>query len=78
MTAQRPIHKWAVIYLAGKPYIFDPRLQGYTKSYTPTTYFAIAKGSKRAKAIYIYENAYGTFYPDESNVYLQYCVDRIK
>lgn len=74
----RPIHKWAVIYLAGKPYIFDPRLQGYTKSYTPTTYFAIAKGSKRAKAIYIYENGYGTFHPDESNVYLQYCVDRIK
>lgn len=71
------MHKWSVIYLAGKPYIFDPRLQGYTKNYTANTYFALAKNSRSAKP-YIYEYDYGTFYPDESNAYFEYCVESIK
>ncbi len=42
-------HKWAVIYLAGVPYIFDPRLQGYTSNKTGTTYFGVTKGSSVGK-----------------------------
>ena len=42
-------HKWSVIYLAGVPYIFDPRMQGNTKTYTKTTYFAIPNNSSQSK-----------------------------
>ena len=47
------------------------------KNYTAKTYFALAKKSRSAKP-YIYEYDYGTFYPDESNAYFEYCVESIK
>ena len=53
-------HKWIVMYLAGVPYIFDPRLQGYTGNKTGTTYFGKLKNSSVGK-MYIFESHYKTF-----------------
>lgn len=38
-------HKWSVIYVQGVPYIFDPRMQGYTGNYTGNTYFGVPRNS---------------------------------
>lgn len=54
------MHKWSVIYLAGVPYIFDPRLQGYTSNKTGTAYFGAAKNSSVGKK-YIFDYWYATF-----------------
>lgn len=43
------VHKWSVLYFAGIPYIFDPRLQSYTKDYNGTLYFGLEKGSALQK-----------------------------
>ena len=53
-------HKWSVIYLSGVPYVFDPRLQGYTSNKTGTTYFGASKSSSVGKK-YIYESLLGTY-----------------
>lgn len=47
-------HKWSMIYLAGVPHIFDPRLQGYTGNKTGTTYFGISPTSSVGKN-YLYD-----------------------
>ena len=47
-------HKWPVIYIAGTPYIFDPRLQGYTGNKTGTDYFGIPRSSKKGK-MYLFD-----------------------
>ncbi len=54
------MHKWSVIYLAGNPYIFDPRLQGYTGNKTGTTYFGVARGTSLQKK-YLYDYTYGVW-----------------
>lgn len=59
-NGKKQMHKWAVIYLAGNAYIFDPRLQGYTSNKTGTTYFGITKGSSTGKK-YLYDYRYGTW-----------------
>ncbi|MCM1114572.1 MAG: fibronectin type III domain-containing protein [Clostridium sp.] len=68
------IHKWPVIYLAGVPYIFDPRLQGYTGNYTGTDYFGIAKSSSKAKKMFLFDYWYSTwtgeFDSEYSNVFI--------
>lgn len=62
------IHKWSVLYLAGVPYIFDPRLQGYTKNYTGNMYFGVSKGSRISK-IYIFDAWYARWTKESVNVY---------
>lgn len=54
------MHKWSVIYLAGTPYIFDPRLQGYTGNKTGNDYFGILRGSVRSK-MYLFDYWYGSW-----------------
>lgn len=53
-------HKWSVIYLAGVPYIVDPRLQGYTSEKTGNTYFFIKKNSAVGKK-YVQRESWGFF-----------------
>lgn len=65
----RVIHKWSVIYLAGVPYIFDPRLQGYTKNYTGNLYFGIAKGERISK-MYIFDEWYGRWSRYSKNLFI--------
>lgn len=60
-NGKKQMHKWSVIYIAGSPYIFDPRLQGYTSNKTGTTYFGITKSSSIGKK-YLYEYLYSTWY----------------
>lgn len=48
------MHKWSVLYIKGVPYIFDPRLQGYTSNKKGTTYFGVPKSSKLTKK-YLFE-----------------------
>ncbi len=55
LSGSTPIHKWSVLFFAGKPYIFDPRMQGYTGNFKGNTYFGIPFGSKAAKKRYIFE-----------------------
>lgn len=43
------IHKWSVLYYSGIPFIFDPRLQSYTKDYNGKLYFGLEKGSTMQK-----------------------------
>ena len=43
------MHKWSVLYFAGTPYIFDPRMQGNVRDYNGTTYFGIYRYSTAAK-----------------------------
>lgn len=43
------MHKWSLLYFSGMPYIFDPRLQSYTKNYKGTLYFGIPKNASMAK-----------------------------
>lgn len=59
-NGSKVIHKWTVIYLSGVPYIFDPRLQGYTSNKKGTTYFGALKGSSVGKK-YLYENYFGGY-----------------
>ena len=44
-SGARPVHKWTVIFLAGKPYIVDPRMEGYISD----SCFGLEKGSATAK-----------------------------
>lgn len=48
-------HIWSELFFAGRRYIFDPRLQGYTGNYTGNTYFGVPYGSKTAKQKYIFQ-----------------------
>lgn len=59
-NGKKQMHKWSVIYLGGRAYIFDPRLQGYTSNKTGTTYFGVTKGSSLGKR-YLYDYRYGTW-----------------
>lgn len=43
------IHKWSVLYFSGIPFIFDPRLQSYTKDYNGTLYFGVERGTALQK-----------------------------
>lgn len=43
------IHKWSVLYIKGVPYIFDPRLQGYSSNKTGSDYFGVASSSSLKK-----------------------------
>lgn len=43
------VHKWSVLYFSGIPFIFDPRLQSYTKDYNGTLYFGVEKGTALQK-----------------------------
>ena len=43
------MHKWSVLYYSGIPFIFDPRLQSYTKDYDGTLYFGVEKGTPLQK-----------------------------
>ncbi|MCR5207597.1 MAG: fibronectin type III domain-containing protein [Eubacterium sp.] len=52
------IHKWSVLYYSGIPFIFDPRLQSYTKDYDGTLYFGLEKGTSLQKR-YKHEEWYG-------------------
>lgn len=63
------MHKWSVIYLSGVPYIFDPRLQGYTNNKTGTTYFGVTKNSSVGKK-YLFDYWYAYFpvtFTDDGN-----------
>ena len=55
-SGSKSIHKWSVLFFAGKPFIFDPRMQGYTGNYTGNTYFGVPYGSKTANQRYQFEN----------------------
>lgn len=55
------MHKWSVIYLAGVPHIFDPRIQGYSSNKTGTTYFGISPTSTTGKK-YLFEG-YWYYFP---------------
>lgn len=57
------MHKWSVIYLGGKAYIFDPRLQGYTGNSKGTLYFGVKKSSSLAKS-FLYEYSFGEWSAD--------------
>ncbi len=59
------IHKWSVLYFSGIPYIFDPRLQSYTKDYDGTLYFGVERGSSIQKR-YLHDGWYCYWgnYPD--------------
>lgn len=57
-------HKWAVVYLQGVPYIFDPRLQGYTGNYTGDLYFGIPSSSSIAKK-YLFDGWYESWKTDK-------------
>ncbi len=48
-SGERPIHKWAVYFFAGKELIIDPRMQGYTGNFTGNTYFLVTKKSASGK-----------------------------
>lgn len=52
------IHKWSIWYISGKPFLFDPRLQGYTGNFKGTLYFAKPKTSSLYKRMYIPQYAY--------------------
>lgn len=54
------IHKWSVLYFSGVEYIFDPRLQSYTKDYKGTLYFGIPKNSSLKKK-YLFDCWYGAW-----------------
>lgn len=43
------VHKWSVLYYSGIPFIFDPRLQSYTKDYNGTLYFGVERGTPLQK-----------------------------
>lgn len=47
-SSSKTEHMWSVLFFSGKPYIFDPRLQGYTGNYKGSTYFGAPYGSKTA------------------------------
>ena len=54
------MHKWSYVYLAGVPYIVDPRLQGYTSNKTGNTYFFISEKSAIGKK-YLFDGSWGFF-----------------
>lgn len=54
------MHKWSIIYLSGMPYIFDPRLQGYTGNKTGTMYFGISPNSSVGKH-YLFDGMFSFF-----------------
>ncbi len=53
-SGSKEIHKWSVLFFAGKAYIFDPRMQGNIKDYNGTKYFAVPYGSSTSKS-YLFE-----------------------
>lgn len=52
------IHKWSIWYISGKPYLFDPRLQGYTGNFTGDLYFAKPTTSSIFKRVYVPQYTY--------------------
>ena len=56
-SGSESIHKWSVLYYQGVPYIFDPRLQSYTKDYKGTMYFGIPKSNALTKR-YLFDGWY--------------------
>lgn len=56
-SGSKSIHKWSAVYLAGIPYYFDPRMQGYINT-SGSSYFGFRKGSSLSKQHYIFENWY--------------------
>ncbi|MCC8073323.1 MAG: fibronectin type III domain-containing protein [Clostridiales bacterium] len=65
------MHKWSVIYISGVPYIFDPRLQGYTGNYTGTTYFGVTSSSTVGKK-YLFDYWYYVWGAPERSTIKQY------
>lgn len=53
------MHKWSVLYIKGVPYIFDPRLQGYSSNKTGNDYFGVPTSSSLYKR-YLFD--YWMFY----------------
>lgn len=64
------MHKWSVIHLAGVPYIFDPRLQGYSSNKTGTTYFGVSPSSTLGKQYLL--DGYMFYYPTAHKYDKQY------
>lgn len=56
-SGSRVMHKWSVIYFAGIPSWFDPRMQNYVAPYS-TSYFGFSSGSSLAKQHYAFEDWY--------------------
>ena len=56
-SGSRVMHKWSAIYLAGVPYLFDPRMQNYV-SPSGTEYFGFSMVSSLAKKHYDFQGWY--------------------
>lgn len=65
-SGSRVMHKWSAVYLAGVPYLFDPRMQKYVNP-SGTNYFGFGMKSSLAKAHYDFQ---GWFYC--TNQYARY------
>ncbi|MCD7796450.1 MAG: hypothetical protein LUG95_02180 [Clostridiales bacterium] len=53
----KAIHKWAVVFLQGIGYVFDPRMQKYI-SPSGTDYFALSRSSSLYKKRFTFEGWY--------------------
>ncbi len=56
-SGSRVMHKWSVIYFAGIPSWFDPRMQNYVARYS-TNYFGFSSSSSLAKQHYAFDEWY--------------------
>lgn len=56
-SGSRTMHKWSAVYLAGIPFYFDPRMQGYVDS-SGYSYFGFGTKSSLAKKHYIFDEWY--------------------
>ena len=52
-NGKRVEHKWPVFFVAGKQFIVDPRLQGYTGNYKGNAYFFVTQKSSYGKKLHI-------------------------